>query len=101
MGGSLEAAIVKVLVALPRVFVKNLQSTMFEKVMYTNRMANSPTVLKGNEDTAFDAIGAKAVDIKHVLGRAFAVNFFDSFTDLHDLIAWLDPPSSSQSTPTA
>ena len=96
-GGDLEAAFMKVLAALPRAFVKSLQNTMFEKVLFTNRMAQSRLPVFGNAEMAFDAVGAKALDLKHVLGRSLAVNFFDSFADLRDLISWLEQPSSSQS----
>ena len=100
-GGDLEAAFMKVLASLPRTFVARLQRTMFEKVFFTNRIAETRSRLAGEEETAFDAIGAKAIDVKHVLGRALAVNFFDSFADLRDLFAWLDPPSSIPSKRTA
>ena len=99
-GGDVEAAFLKVLAALPRPFVKQLQATMFEVVKFSNRIAETPLVLVGNEETAFNAIGAKAIDLKHVLGRALAVNFFDSFSELGDLFSWLESPSSSPSTPT-
>ena len=43
----------------------------------------------------------RRIDVKHVLGRALAVNFTDSLRDLQDLTSWLGSQISSQSPPTA
>ena len=87
--GGANAAIAALVASMPKPFVRRLRSTMFEHVTFTNRVMQTPTVLAGNEETAFDMIGAKPVEIYELFLRILAVNFTDSFVAVKERISTL------------
>ena len=93
LSGNVDFAMV--ITKLPRIFIKQLQAEMFGSVYFRNRIRDTRTILKANEVDAFDAMGAKALDIKHVLVRALAVNFMDSALEIKELISWVESLGST------
>ena len=87
--GSIQGVISALVMALPKPFVRQLRNIMFSYVTFTNRVAATPMVLAGNEETAFDLIEAEPIVIHYMLLRALAVNFTPSFTDLFGKISAL------------
>ena len=87
---------------MPRAPMRELRNAMFAHVTFTNRIMKEPTVLKGMEEPAFDAIEAEPISIKLVLMRALAVNFTGSFRALYDGVLWISSllPSTKRSQPT-
>ena len=87
--GSVQGAMTSLVMALPKQFTRQLRNTMFQHVTFTNRVAATPMVLAGNEETAFDLIEAEPIVLHYMLLRALAVNFTPSFTDLFGKISAL------------
>ena len=85
---------------LPREFMLEIQRDMFSVTYFTNRMAKTKMLVHGAEETAFDAVGAAAIDIKHILMRAIAVNFSDSFSIVRNVWSWFESLNTRLSEPT-
>ena len=94
-GEELGVIIMKTIGGLPRSFVADIRTTMFEHVTFRNRMAVSPMTLAGNEEMAFDAVEIEPADIYDLFLRTLCVNFTASFRDLFDKMS----RSQSQSSP--
>ena len=78
-----------IVTALPKLFARALRDTMFEHVTFRNRIAGTPLVLAGNEETAFDAIDAEPVAIYEMFLRSLCVNFTPSFEEIFERISSL------------
>ena len=85
---------------LPREFMLEIQRDMFSVTFFTNRIAQTRMMLYGAEETAFDAIGAAGLDIKHILMRSIAVNFIDSFSIGMNVWSWFESLNTRLSEPT-
>ncbi len=85
--GGTEAMVRALVGALPKPFARRLRDTMFGCVTFRNQMMQSPAVLAGNEETAFDAIEADPIAIYEMFLRSLSVNFTDSFVALFEKIS--------------
>ena len=93
-------SLLKALLSLSRGFVETLRRELFKAVRYSNARAQTPQVLAGAEDTAFD--GLEPIAVYEVLGRSLAVNFSDSFRRLGSTLAAAagsTSPSSREASP--
>ncbi len=70
-------ALLQMVLSLDPSFVAYIRKILFEKVSYSNRLAEDPQRLAGSEDMAFN--GLEPVAIYEVLARALAVNFTESW----------------------
>lgn len=75
-----------VVLSLPKPFTRRLRDKMFAYVTFQNRMQQTPEVLAGHEEEAFDAIGAEPIEIYDLFIRSLAVNFTPSFLAMLDKI---------------
>ena len=66
-------------------FVKQIRDKLFQVVSFSNAQAQTPQVVRGAEDTAFNGLESSAV--YDVLLRSLAVNFTDSLRDLQSKFA--------------
>ena len=72
------AAAVAVVAGVPQPTVETCRQWLFKHVLFTNGSVPQPTVLAGNEDTAFQNL--TAAHVYEILVRAFVVNFRESWT---------------------
>ena len=97
--------IVTFIAKLPREIVKEARRVLFTQVEFKNKQHGDWTKLGGREDEGFHKL--HPVNVYIVIGRAFAVNFFDFGDDLSSLLDALPiiespgtrtSPSSSQTS---
>jgi len=80
----LNPDILRIVMALPTVYVLKLQETMFQYVDFSSA-STSPQQLKGAEDMAFDGLEPGA--IMEILVRSLCVNFSPSFREIIEQIS--------------
>lgn len=104
--GGIESAVQALVTSLPKRFTRELRDVMFGHVTFTNRIMQTPTVLAGDEDSAFNAIGAEPIAVYELFLRTLAVNFTPSFLAMFEKISsilksigWL--PSTAKSPPSS
>ena len=89
------AKVALAVIGLPVPFVEGLRKTLFKHVRFTGNGAQTPQMLMGAEDMAFN--GLEPVAIYEVLVRSLAVNFTPSFAGLAGQICKVAPPSGRRS----
>ena len=79
------------LAQLPAITMEGVRQKLFQGVKFTNAQIQTPRVLLGNEEAAFQ--DAEGLAIGEVIVRAFAANFMSSWAGIESLLP--DPPSTT------
>ena len=97
VSGNSMIALVGVLLSVSESTLDRVRSKLFEQVLFTNQNAQTPMVLAGNENMAFN--GLETVHVYEVLVKCLVINFTPSLLELLSLMDRI--PSTSPPPPTA
>lgn len=89
------ASLAEAFVGYPKESLKKIRHTVFQHVEFKNDRVSQWTKLANQEPTAF--IGLLPVHIYAVLGRALAVNFFESLEEILSLFPESEEGAASTS----